>query len=196
MWQAIVFIEIARRRAPCPELVVELSTGLLGDVLVEGARWMSGLEDSLDVFVAQRCEADGMTESGVDILGGVALAQEQDAASATAPLPGRPRAQTSEELSGVVAHLLEGSAQLVEIDGGTTCGATMEALRVEFEALPPRGEMLELGGGFQGRRQHGASLSQEALGRLPLLQEGCRLVQGRRDFLYFLHRPCGRTGHR
>ena len=65
MRQAIVFIESARRGAPGPELVVELSAGLLGDVLVEGARWMSGLEDSLDVFVAQRCEADGMTESGV-----------------------------------------------------------------------------------------------------------------------------------
>lgn len=134
-----------------PEFVVEFSAGVLGDVLVEGARRMSGLEDPLDVLVAKRCEADGMTESGVDILSGVALAQEQDAPSATAPLPGRPRAQTSKELTGVVAHLLEGSAQLVEIDGGTTCSATMEALRVEFVALPPRGELvagdaLEIGG--------------------------------------------------
>ena len=74
--QAVVLGEVARLGASHAQLAFESAGGVLRDVLVERARSVSRLEDSQDGLVSERSEARGMTECRVDVLGGVALAQE------------------------------------------------------------------------------------------------------------------------
>ena len=69
------------------ERLFEPSRGVLGDVLVERAGQRPRGEDALDGGVVARAERDGMTEREIDLVGGVALAQEQDLAGLRAPDP-------------------------------------------------------------------------------------------------------------
>jgi hypothetical protein len=112
---------------------------------------VSRFEDPQDGLVGECSEADGMPECRIDVLGGVALAQEQDAPCAVAPLAWWSRAKPSEELPSVIAHLLESYAELVKIDGRAPALPVVEALRIELQAATPRSELvgrnaLEIGG--------------------------------------------------
>ena len=66
--------------------VGDAAHGLLGDVLVERAGRRAGGEDALDGVVLEGAEARGVAEGGVEIGGGVALAQQEDLRA-----PGGPR---------------------------------------------------------------------------------------------------------
>lgn len=92
---------------------------------------MSRFEDPQHGVVGKRSEACGMTECRIDIVGRVALAQRQNAASVVAPLSRGSNTELTNELSGVVSHLLESSAELVGLDRGATDSVSMEALWVE-----------------------------------------------------------------
>jgi hypothetical protein len=83
--QAIVLFEIA---GPCTRLAergVDALGSFLGDVFIERARAMPGGQDALDSFDAERAVTDGVSEGGVEALGFVALAEEQDAAGDVTP---------------------------------------------------------------------------------------------------------------
>lgn len=67
--------------------VFESSRGVLGDVLIERARLGARGEDALDGGVVARAERRGMAERAIDLVGGVALAQEQDLARLRTPDP-------------------------------------------------------------------------------------------------------------
>jgi hypothetical protein len=97
-------------------------SGGLGDVLVERARRRARGEDALDRGVLERAERRGMTERAVELVGGVALAQEQDLAGLGGPDAGRPQAHEAEELGGVLAHVGERDAELIEIDRALVLG--------------------------------------------------------------------------
>lgn len=58
------------------EGLLELSRGVLGDVFVEGARERAGGDDALDGGVVERAEGGGVLEGAVELLGGVALAEQ------------------------------------------------------------------------------------------------------------------------
>lgn len=57
---------------------------LLNDVLGEAARGGAGGEDALDGAALEGAKGAGVRERGVEITGGVALAEEQDLASMVA----------------------------------------------------------------------------------------------------------------
>lgn len=94
----VIFGEIARRGLADAELALESVGGLLGDVLVEGARGMTRFEDAQDRLVGECSEACGMGEGFVEVLGGEALTQHQDAPSDAPPVTRRSRAEVPEEL--------------------------------------------------------------------------------------------------
>src|SRR5690606_11225550 len=115
--QPVVLLEVTGRGLTNPQLALQTVGGLLGDVLVQGARRMPRLEDAQDSLVIESSEASGVRESGVDVLGGEALAQQQDASCDAAPVARRSGTEQAEELRRILTHLLEGRAELVEVDG-------------------------------------------------------------------------------
>lgn len=149
--QAVVLGEVPRRCAVHSELALEAAGGFFRDVFVERTRPVSRLKDSQDGLVAERSEAEGVPERRVDILGGVTLAQEQDAPGAVAPLARGCGAEPPKELCGVLAHLLEGRANLIEVDGRASAITSMETLRIDLQATSSWSELvgcnaLEIGG--------------------------------------------------
>src|ERR1019366_9300767 len=111
-----------------PERVVDTLGGIFGDVLVEGPRRRASREDAFHRRRVHGAESHSVREGGVDVGAVVAGTQEQD-------LPGvvRPDArwvgggELRQERGGALAHLLEGGAQLVDVDGGPALGARMRA---------------------------------------------------------------------
>ena len=90
--QEIVFGEIAGLGTRFAEGLFESAHGVLGDVLVEGARRRPSRQDALDGAVVEGPERGGVSEGAVDVGGGVALAEQQDLTSAMAPDPGHAKA--------------------------------------------------------------------------------------------------------
>lgn len=82
-----------RRRALRTERLLESLRGILGDVLVERARGRARLEDALDGTMLEGAEPRGMRERGVEVTGGVASAEHEDAARLMTPDAGRARAE-------------------------------------------------------------------------------------------------------
>lgn len=92
--------------------------GILGDVLVERSRHRACGEDAFDGGTFERTERSGVSECRIDLLGAVALAQEQDLPRLPRPNSRGTSADEAEEVSGALAHAVEGDAELIEIDGG------------------------------------------------------------------------------
>ncbi len=78
-------------------------------------------------------EARRVAEGSVEIVGGEALAQQDDLPGLVSPDPRRARAHEAEEAGSVLAHLVEGDAELVEIDGALPPGLRVEPLGIEPE---------------------------------------------------------------
>ena len=123
--------------------------GGLGDVLVERARHRACRKDALDRCVLERAERSGVAEREVDRVGGITLAQEQDLAGLGGPDAWRSQAHEAKEFGGVVAHVGERDAELVEIDRALALCRRVKPCRVEAQA--PRRELVardtaEIGG--------------------------------------------------
>lgn len=71
--QAIVLGQITRLSALGAQLDREPASSFFSDVLVQGARRVTGFDDALDGFERECAEACGMTESVVEGVGSVAL---------------------------------------------------------------------------------------------------------------------------
>src|SRR6478672_5983432 len=124
------------------ERFFESSRGVLGDVLVERARQGPRGEDALDGGVVARAERGGMTEREIDLVGGVALAQEQDLAGLRAPDPRWTEAHQAEEFGRARAHVAEGDVELVEIDRAASIRRGVQSGGVEPEASTARSELM------------------------------------------------------
>src|SRR4051794_33362436 len=98
------------------ERLFEPSRDVLGDVLVERAGQCPCSEDALDGGVIARAERDCITEREIDLVGSVALAQEQDLAGLRAPDSRWTEAHQAEEFGRALAHVSEGDVELVEVD--------------------------------------------------------------------------------
>ena len=70
-------------------LAVEATCHLLDDVVVQPARRMTHGENALDGGSFRDSEAQGMSESRIEVLGGVAFPEQQDAPCLMAPATGR-----------------------------------------------------------------------------------------------------------
>ena len=133
-----------------PERVGDAPHGLLRDVLVERARRRARSEDALDGVVLEGAEGGRVTECGVEVVGGEALAEQEDLARLVSPDPRRPGAHEAEEAGGVLAHLLEGDAQLIEIDGALPPGARVKPGGVELEPSAAGRELMARDAGEVG----------------------------------------------
>ena len=150
----------------------EPSRGVLGDVLVERARQGARGEDALDGGMVARAERRGVAERAFDLVGGVALAQEQDLARLRAPDPRWPEAHQAKELGGVLAHVVERDVELVEVDGTASLRRRVEPGGVELEAGTARTELVardapQVGGIHEQlalRDAHGQNVSDMVIG--------------------------------
>jgi hypothetical protein len=124
------------------EGALDSSHGLLCDVFVEGAGRGARGEDSLNGAVVEGAEGRGVGEGGIDIGGGIALAQKQDLARLMGPDTSRAGAHQAKEGGGALAHLLEGAAQLVELERALALRKRVQAGRVEPQALAARRELV------------------------------------------------------
>jgi hypothetical protein len=96
----------------------------------------------LDGAVLEGAEPRCMSERGVEIVGGVAGAQNEDAPCLVSPDARGPGGEQPEEHGGTLAHALERSGELVEIDGALAAGRWMVAGGVELRARASRGELM------------------------------------------------------
>lgn len=115
---------------------------MLGDVLIEGAGHALGGQDPLDGGVAKRAVGGCVREGFVELIGSVALAEEQDLSDLCAPHPCAAEADEAEELGGALAHRLEGEPDLLEVDGAPSLGRRMEPSGVDLEAGSARAELV------------------------------------------------------
>lgn len=140
--QAIVLGEIARARALLAECFFEAARGLLGDVFIEGAWARTGGEDALDGVVFERAEGRGVPERGVDVGGGIALAQEEDLARLVAPEPRHAEEHQSKERGGLLAHARECNVELLEIEWTLSLWLGMKTRRIELQSLAATNELV------------------------------------------------------
>jgi hypothetical protein len=98
-------------------------------------RWVRGLAACvwLDRFVWARAPNVAAWPSAIDLVGGIALAQEQNLARLRAPDARRPEAHQAKELSGVLPHVVERDVELVEVDGTSSLRRGVEPRGVELE---------------------------------------------------------------
>jgi Uma2 family endonuclease len=100
------------------------------------------LEDALDGAMLESAEPRGVPERGVEIRGGVASAQHEDAARLVAPDPWRARAQQPEERGRPRTQAVERHGELIEIHRALAARRWMEARRVELEPEAARRELV------------------------------------------------------
>jgi hypothetical protein len=99
----------------------------------------------------ERAEPRGVRERGVEILGGVAGAQQEDAARLVPPDARRPRAQQPEEGGTARAQTFERDGELIEIEGALAARRRVEAGGVELVPGAARGELVAGDAGQIGR---------------------------------------------
>ena len=138
----VVLGEVTRRGTGMAERRFDPLCGGLGDVLVEGARRRACREDALDRCVLERAERRGVAEREVDRVGGITLAQEQDLAGLGGPDAWRSQAHEAKELGGVIAHVGERNAELVEIDRAPALRRRVKPCGVEAQAQAARRELV------------------------------------------------------
>ena len=140
--EAVIGGEIARRGARLPEGIGDAVHGLFGDVFIKRAWQSAGGEDAPDSVVPEGAEARGVGEGVVEIGGVVTLAEQEDLASLMSPHARRAGAHEMEERGGAFAHVLEGDAELVEVDKALPAGLRMEAMGVELEPFTAVDELM------------------------------------------------------
>ena len=124
------------------EGLVDPPRGLLGDVLVEGARPGARGEDAVDGGVVARAERGGVAQGLVDLLGAIALAQQQDVSRLDAPDTWRALAHQVKELDGVLAHVCERDVELVDVEGALSLVVGVQAGGVEPEPGAARSDLV------------------------------------------------------
>lgn len=118
--------------------VVEAARGVFGDVLGERARLSARGEDARHGVVVEGAVRARVAERGAQVVGRVAGAQEQELAGVVAGEARRRGGEAGEEGGGVLAHVVEGLAQLVEV-GAVPVPWRVDPLRVDVEPrAPPR----------------------------------------------------------
>lgn len=98
------------------EGLFESPRGVFGNVLIERARQGARSEDALDGGKVARAERCGMTERAIDLIGGVALPQQQDLAGLCAPDPRGTQTHQPKEFRRMMADVAERDVDLIEID--------------------------------------------------------------------------------
>lgn len=157
--ESVVLGEVARGGARLAEREGDAADSLLGDVLVEGARGGASGEDARDSVGVEGAKAGGVAESGVEVGRRVALAEEQDLARLMSPDAHRSPAHELEEGGGVLSHLLEGDAELVEIDRALASRGRVQSGGVELEPESARRELVARDTGQVGGIDEELSLS-------------------------------------
>ena len=115
------------------EPLLDLFGAPLGDVLVERAWPRAGRDDALDGAIFVGAEGMRVTQRRGDVLGVVALAQEQDPLRVVGA-ESRPEAgESREEVRGAVAESLEGGEEPVEINR-PAIGLAVDARRPDVPA--------------------------------------------------------------
>lgn len=99
-------------------------------------------DDALDGSGLEGAIGGGVTERCVEIGGVETLAQEQDLARLMPPNSGRSSAHEVEESLRALAHLLEGDAELVEIERAPSRRARVDAGRVDLLAGAPGAQLV------------------------------------------------------
>jgi hypothetical protein len=124
------------------EGLFEATSGLLGDVLIEGPRRRACRDDALDGGAFEGAEARGVREGGVEIERVEACTELKDAAGLMSPDARGTCAEEAEEARGAFAHALEGDGELIEVDRALAAWRRMEAARIELLAGALRGELV------------------------------------------------------
>lgn len=124
------------------ELGFEAASGFVCDVLVQGTGGGARSEDARDGFVLESTKAEGVTESAIEIGGGVTLTQEQDLPSMKAAEAGLSDRERLKERGARLAHLLEGGGELREIGHAFSTEWRVQPLGVELEMRATRGELV------------------------------------------------------
>lgn len=115
--QSVVLGEVSRGGRDGAQIAGESVGEGLVDVLGEPPRGGSREQDALDALVLPRTVAVGVAERSAEVVGAVALAQQQNAAGVVGCLAPRRHLERIEEGPGGLAHVAEGAAELVEICG-------------------------------------------------------------------------------
>ena len=114
---------------------------VFGDVLGERARRGAHLEDAGDGAVLEGAEALCVPHREGEVVARVALAQQQNLPCLIAPLPRAEALQTEEEFLRVVAEVLEGRAQVIEV-GAATVGRAVHRRGRDVDASAARRELV------------------------------------------------------
>jgi len=139
--EAVVLVEVAEVGVALVERFAEPVGGLLGDVLGEPARCGASGEDALDGLVLEGAEGAGVGEGGAEVLGGVALAQDEDLAGMVAGEAALSRDEAGEEASPVDPDVGEGLLDLREV-GAAAIPGRMDELGIDVHAAPAGGELV------------------------------------------------------
>ena len=115
--------------------------GLEAHVLGEAARGGAGREDALDGAVLESAKRAGVGEGPVEIGGGVALAQEQDAPPVVAGVAALRRGEPGEEAGAVVAEVGEGLLDDAQV-GAAAVPGRVDVLRIDVDAAAAGRELV------------------------------------------------------
>ena len=126
-----------RWRALRTERLLEAPRCVLGDILVEGPGRRARLEDALDGAMLEGTEPRGMRERSVEVLGGIASAEHEDAARLVTPDARGARAQQAKERGAAGPQAVERHRELVEIHRAPAARRWVESRGVEL--LPGAG---------------------------------------------------------
>ena len=84
-----------------------------------------------------------MGQGGIDVGAVVASAQQQNPPRVVSPGARAVSARHQrQERGGARAHLLEGGAKLVDVDGGVAPGASVQAERIHLVSAPARAQIV------------------------------------------------------
>lgn len=99
-------------------------------------------DDALDSARLGGAVGGGMTERGVEIARVEAFAEQEDLSRLVSPHARRSRAHHAEEVRGTVAHLLEGDAELVEVERALSLRRRVDTGRIDLLAGALRRELV------------------------------------------------------
>ena len=92
------------------EALLEAAEGLLGDILCESAGPGAGKQDARNGGVLEGAVGERVAEGAFEVVGGVALAQQEDLARVVGAVARHGDGELLEEGVGLRPHLLEGGS--------------------------------------------------------------------------------------